>query len=55
MVFTVQFKKLEFLCSTYVDEISRELDSFISDIDGWIIRSGTTITAKNIQNAKKNY
>ncbi|SVA73622.1 uncharacterized protein METZ01_LOCUS126476 [marine metagenome] len=28
MVFTVQFKKLEFLCSTYVDEISGELDSF---------------------------
>ena len=28
-----------------------ELDSILHDINGWIIRSGTTITAKNIKDA----
>jgi len=30
-----------------------ELSAIISDIDGWIIRSGTTIRKKHIQDAKK--
>ena len=30
-----------------------ELDAIITDIDGWIIRSGTQITSKNINDASK--
>ena len=38
----------------YKPDISNEeLDTLISNIDAWIIRSGTTITAKNIQDASK--
>ena len=35
------------------DLSNKELENILPDIDGWIIRSGTTITAKNIQDANK--
>ena len=38
----------------YKPEItSDELDAIITDIDGWIIRSGTQITSKNLHDANK--
>ena len=35
------------------DANEKELDSILPDIDGWIIRSGTTITEKYIKNSRK--